>query len=286
MTNNDEGRATIEASGGSRTNIAQRNTMSTTAGTYWIIPLRLFFNETSFPIINQNHEIEVRCYFDQPTNFVAQSTLTGTPSIAFQSANLLCYVSRLPQEIVSQELSVLDKQPKHLRFHKEHYSQFTIAAGSTSYNATLTNLIGRFDYIVFTLRPTNATTATGAYTFLPITSYHLITADGASMTGGNPVLSHQALSVNGRKNCRSSFLAEAGLGTWNSYAYTWSPSTNPVDGLADGSMFTTQKFVGSENLNLVFPSLASTTYLDVFAYRLDIVEQSKSGISVGAQIVA
>ena len=38
LTNNDEGRATIEASGGSRTNIAQRNTMSTTAGTYWIIP--------------------------------------------------------------------------------------------------------------------------------------------------------------------------------------------------------------------------------------------------------
>ena len=286
LTNNDEGRATVEGSGGSRTAIAQRNTMSTTSGTYWIIPLRLFFNETSFPILNQNHEVEVRVYFDQPSNFVAQSTLTGTPSIAIQSANLLCYVSRLPQEVVSKELMLLEKQPKHLRFHKEHYTQYTIASGSTSFNATLTNLIGRFDYLVFTLRATNAITATGAYTFLPITSYHLLTADGASMTGGNPVLSHQALSVNGRKNCRSSFLSEALLGTWNSYAYTWSPSTNPIDGLADGTMFTTQKFVGSEQLVLTFPSLASTTYVDVFAYRLDILEQSKSGISVGAQIVA
>lgn len=287
LTNNDEGRAIVESTGGSRTSIAHRNSKTTNAGEYWIIPLRLFFNETSFPILNQNHEVEIRCYFDNPSNFCEKSTLTGTPAVTIQSANLLCYVSRLPPEVVTQELISLDKQPKHLRFHKEHYAQYSVASGSTGTTITLTNLIGNFDYIIFTLRYQNAITGTGAYTFLPITSFHLLSADGASLCGGNPILSHQALSSDGRRLCRSSFLSEALLGTWNSYAYAWSPIATPINALADGLLLAgAHKFVGSENLVLVFPSaLSSGAYLDVFAYRLDVVEQMKGSISVGPQIV-
>ena len=285
ITNTDESRAVIEATSGSRTNIAQRNTKSTTSGEYWNIPLKLFFNETSFPILNDKHEIEIRVYFDFPYNFVSQGTLTGIPSIPIQSANLLCYVSRLPQEIVNGELAQLQKEPKHLRFHKEHYSQYSIQSGSSGYTVTLTNLIGKFDYLVFTLRNQNAITGENAYKFLPITSYHLVSADGASLTGGNPVLSHQALSVMGRKNSRSSLFAESLLGSWDSYVYAWSPSTNPMEALDHGLCLTTHQFKGSENLVLVFPSaLPANCFLDVFAYRLDILDQTRAGIAVGPHV--
>lgn len=282
INNSDESRAILEATSGSRTNISQRNIKSTTAGEFWIIPLRLFFNETSYPILNDKHEIEVRVYFDFPYNFVSTGTLSGVPQIQIQSANLLCYVSRLPQEIVNNELANLQKEPKHLRFHKEHYTQYSIQSGSTGYTVTLTNLIGKFDYLMFTVRAQNAVTGENAYKFLPISTYHLVSADGASLTGGNPVYSHQALSVMGRKNCRSSLFAEPLLGTWNSYVYAWSPSTNPVEAQDHGLMLSVHQFKGSENLVLTFPSaLANSCYLDVFAYRLDILDQTRAGIAVG-----
>ena len=283
--NSDEERAIISSTAGSGTSVIHRGG-KTASGDTWLIPLRSFWKEASFPVYSSQHEIEIKPTFDVPANFTAQSTLTGTPVCSIVSASLLAYCSRIPQPIVASELSALTTQPKHNRFHKEIYIQQTLATGSSSTNIQLAGLGGgRFDYIMFVVRPQNAITGITANQFTPITSYHLLDSAGQSMCGGNAVSHFQALSVLGRRNCRTSMLSDSGLGVYASNVYTWSPSTNPVESFEDGLHLTSYPFTGAENLVLTYPTLGSAYYVDIFAYRLDLLTISKNGVSIAPQIL-
>ena len=283
--NNDEERTIMESTTGSHTSVAHRNGKTTTAGDKWYVPLRSFWTEASYPIYNTQGEVEIKVYFDVPSNFTAQSTLTGTPVCTLQSANLLAYVSRLPQNITAGLLSNLQTAPQHNRFHKEIYFQTALQSGSTSTTLTLSQLQGRFDYIMFVVRPQNAITGAAAWSFTPITSYHILDSAGQSMCGGNAISHYQALSLLGRRNCRSSLLAEGPSGVWASNVYIWSPNTNPVETFADGLSLTSYPFTGNEQLVLTYPALASASYIDVFAYRLDLIHITKNGVSIQPQTV-
>ena len=275
----DEMRAVIEGAGGSHTAIAQRNAKSIITDN-WILPLRSFWSESSFSVLNNTQELEIKVTFDSPSNFVAQSTLTGTPAITLNSCNLVAFISKIPNQIVSQELALISKIPKHQRFHREIYFQTALLSGSTSTTITLSQLTGLIDYIVFVVRPQNALTNTGAYTFTPITNFHYLDSTGSSMCGGNPITHIQSLGITARRNTKSSFLAEGLLSTWNSYAYVWSSNANLLQSVEHGLNLSPFKFTGNEQLILQYPTLGSASVVDIFAYRMEIIEQKPNGVSV------
>ena len=280
----DEERSIIEGTAGSHTSVVHRCGKTATAGDTWLIPLRSFWKEASFPVYSALQEIEIKVLFDVPANFVAQSTLTGTPVCSIQTASLLAYATRVPTQIVVNELSSLTTIPQHKRFHKEVYIQTNLISGSSSTNITLSGLGGgRFDYIMFVVRPQSAITGITANQFTPITSYHYLDSAGQSMCGGNAITHFQALSALGRRNCRSSLLSESPLGIYNSNVYIWSPNTNPIESFEDGLHLTSYPFTGTEQLVLSYPTLGSAYFVDIFAYRLELLTISKNGVSIQPQ---
>jgi hypothetical protein len=275
----DEDRMMNNYSAGMYSSLAHRNTLSTTAGSNWYLPLKTFFNQGHINILTQNHEIQVRVYMNTLANICNQSSLTGTPICTINSCNLIARITRLDSETVNQSLQQMARVPRHYLFYETRYATFTVQSGVSATTLVLTPIVGKVSVLYFIVRPVASLTGNNAFSFTNIASFAILGAGGDNIVGGVVIPSALNLLQLGKWWSLSSYLADAYNGTSNSYVYTYSFSADPVKAFDSGASYTTRNFIGSEQLQINFAStLGSNVQIDLFAYLESGIEQTATTI--------
>jgi hypothetical protein len=278
MSEFDEDRMLNNFSAGMYSSIAHRNTLSTTNST-WYLPIKSLFNQTSFNVLTQNHEIQLRVYMNTLANVCNQSTLTGTPVVTINSVNLIARITRLDSETVNQSMQQISRAPRHYLFYETRYATFNVSAGVSATTLVLTQIVGKVSQFYFVVRPIASITGNNAFSFTPIQSFNLLSSGGESMVGGVPIPSNLNLLVQGKWWCKTSYLADAFNGTSNSYVYTYSFSADPFRAYSSGTNYTTRNFIGAEQLIINFAStLGAGVQIDLYALMESGLEQTATSI--------
>jgi hypothetical protein len=258
---------------------ASRNTLTTTAGSNWYLPLKTFFNQANIAIITQNHELQLRVYMQPLANICNQSTLTGTPVCTINSAQLIARVTRLPTEAVNATIAQISRSPRHYKFYETRYATFTVQSGVTSTTLVLTPIVGNVGMLYFVVRPSASLTGNNAFSFTAIRDFAMLGAGGDNIVGGTVIPSTLNLLQQGKWWCKSQYLADVFAGTSNSNVYSYCFSADPTLAFDSGAFYTTRKFVGAEQLQLTFTgSLGANVQVDVFAYLEAAIEQTNLGV--------
>ena len=134
----DEDRQMNNSLQGSYSSAQQRNVLATTAGQNYFVKLRSFYNEAHLPILTDAHNLQIRVYMDSVVNIVNQSSLGGTPVATLNFANAIVKVLKLPLDVASNRLALMQKTPEHNIFHNVRYSPFNVNSG-----AQLTSIVYR-----------------------------------------------------------------------------------------------------------------------------------------------
>ena len=118
------------------------------------------------------------------------------------------------------------------------------------------------------------------FTYIPITSFHLLDAASTSLVGGQPIPSTLATNILNANWIKSSYNTENALGVVNNsaYMYMWSFSADIISAMEHGRCLGSRKFMGNERLQLVLPSNASNIIVDVYALTENVLEQTEISI--------
>lgn len=287
----DEDRLLNNCLQGNYASATQRNTLATIAGQNYYVKLRSFFNETNLPILSDAHNLQIRVYMDSVANIVNQSSLAGTPVATLNFCNAIVKLMKLPQNVASNRLALMQKSPEHNIFHNVRYSPFNINSGVTQSTIVLTPFIGNIVALFFVIRNSNLITKSDAHNFTAIRDFAILDSTSANAVGGQPIPSQLALQYLNSFNSRSSYTSETSLGSNSagavvnngSNAYCWSFSSNLPEALANGSLLGHRKFLGNEQLQISFTaSLLANVQIDVFAYCQSVIEQGAGYVKVMA----
>ena len=149
---------------------------------------------------------------------------------------------KLPQEIASNRLALMQKSAEHSIFHNVRYSPFNVNSGVTQTTIVLTPFIGNIVSLFFVVRNSNATTKSDAHTFTAISNFAILDSTSSNAVGGQPIPSQLALQYLNSFNSRSSYTSETAVGSnlagavVNNAAnvYCWSFSSNFPEALSHG----------------------------------------------------
>jgi hypothetical protein len=242
------------------------------------------------PLLNESHQVQLRCYVDTLTNVVAVgSGATGTAAATINFANLICKVMKLPSEIALTRLQAMNKAPEHNIYHSLRYAPFGgIAANTTTQTFIMTPFVGSVVAIFFVVREVAKLNRDESYQFTPIKDFQLLDGTSSNMNGGTVINSAVALNFLNSYNCKSSYPAEVASSVNLSGAvndnkanvYCFSFSTNLVTALQDGVLLGSKRFQGNEQLIINFNAALAASQLDVFCYTQSVLEQGSNYVKI------
>lgn len=288
FSHHDEDRLLYNNLAGSYASVAQRFTLNS-AGSNYYLKLRSVFNEIHMPLLNETHQVQLRCYVDTLTNLVAVSTGGGAAVATINFANLICKVMKLPSELALSRLQNMNKAAEHNIYHSLRYAPFGgIAANTTTQTFIMTPFVGSVVAIFFVVRPVAALNRDESYQFTPIKDFQLLDGTSSNMNGGTVINSQIALNFLNAYNCKSSYPSEVATsvnlaGAINdnkANVYCFSFSSNLVHALSDGVLLGSKRFQGNEQLIINFNAGLAASQLDVFCYTQSVLEQGGNYVKI------
>ena len=270
----DEDRLALNQAMGLYSSTTQMTKLSSTSTTNTLyVPLRAYLNQCKMHLLNNTDGVQLRVYHNLLTDLyvVTSGSLT---SCAFNSCNLVLDVTHIDQEESNKRIVDMHHYNHHYIFHTRSYFTATIPSGVTTATLILASIVGNVSCLLFTLRAT--TTGTGFYNYTQLASFHLLDNASSSLVGGQPLPASLCANLLNAQWCLSSYNTETSFGATDNHAnfYMYSFSSDPVDALLHGRSLGSRKFVGSETLQLTFPSsLGAHVALDCYAYVENVAEQ-------------
>lgn len=260
----DEGRAIWNQACGPYDSVSKRYAMSS-GSQYWSVALKSLFNESHFALITQNHEVQIKVYFNPVSLIVNVGGGTGTATATIQSASIISRVSKIDDAGIQKAMAILSKSPITSLFHESKYQPLSVSSGTSTTNQILTAITGNVALLYFIVRPQSGLVGDGAFSFTEIKDWNLLDSSGTSLIGGSNLNSRLSILQLGKWWSQSTYLAEAYKGTSNAFVYMWSFSPDPSVSLATGQQLGSRLFRGSETLSINFTaSLGSAVNIDVF----------------------
>ena len=279
LFNFDEKRKFLNVCAGDYASVAQRTALASTANDYYV-PIWSFFKQTHLTAINPKDDIQLRIYMDtKSNNIVTSSDAVGVPSSTLNACSLLTQISRLESSSVNAKFKELVRIPQHYQFSQLRYGTYNISAGSQQTSIVLSALVGPVSFLIFTLRPTNSVSGDGYFNYLPIKDFAILDSGSTNIVGGQSISSTQALCYLNRDWTRSSYSTETAISSTNNnaYVYMYSFGISPDDTIHTGKTYNNHRFIGSEQLQLTFPTvLTSAVQLDVYAHIDSAIEYSST----------
>ena len=187
---------------------------------------------------------------------------------------LLARITRLPQEIINQELQAIVKRPNFLRFNECRYQSFTVQSGVSSTSLVLSGLVGKVNSIWFVVRPVSGLTGNNLFSFTEIKDFSILNSSGTNISSGQVTPSRFALLQIGNDQSKSSYLAEPYATTpYNSFLYVYSFAADLAEQHASAGNYSHYEFRGQEQLQINFATTLAANY------QVDVWGSIQSGIS-------
>ena len=274
----DEKRKYINLLCGDYANIAQRNALATAQSDYYI-PLWSLFKQTHLTLINTNHEVQFRCYWNTSANNINVGTLTGTPLSTINSGVLMVKLTRHTGETLQSKTRQMSPfSPFHSKFTELRYGTFTVNAGTSSSNIVLTPIVGPVAFLIFIVRNSANLNGTNYWNFQAIKDWAILDASSTNITGGVQITHKDAILLLNKDHVLSSYCTENGLSVTNNNnanVYIYGFSGNISDVVHSGRSLGYHYFQGNEQILINFNSqLSANVQVDVYAYCDAAVEQS------------
>ena len=279
LFNFDEKRKFLNVVAGDYASVSQRTTLASSANDYYV-PIWSFFKQTHLTAISPKDDIQIRVYMDSLVNNVVVSNgAVGTPVSTITACSLLTQISRLESSSINMRFKELVKRPQHYKFSELRYGTFNVNAGSQQTSIVLSSLVGPISFLIFTVRSTSNVSGDNYYNYLPIKDFAILDAGSTNIVGGQSISSTQALYYLNKEWTRSSYTTETALSAVNNNAnvYLYSFGVSPVETIHTGKTYNHYRFIGSEQLQLTFPTvLTSAVQIDVYAMVNSAVEYSST----------
>ena len=265
LFNFDEQRALINKAAGDYKTTATRATLASTTSDYFI-NLWTLFNQTHLSLLYPKDDVQLRVYMDTlANNAVCTGTATTAPVSVINTANLICSITRYSGEVNNSKLLHLSKQIEHYKFTELRYGTYSSNSGSASYTYVLNSIVGKVDYILFTIQATNQI-GEGDLSFVPLLNFSILDSTSTNITGGQPVNGVYALTLLCKDWVHSSYFTEvSALYTPNAYLYSF--GADPGATARYGASYNHHQFVGNEQLQINFSAaIANNFTLNVYAH--------------------
>ena len=277
LFNYDEERALINKAAGDYKSTTTRATLASGINDYYI-NLWTLFNQTHLSLLYPKDDLQLRVYLDTlANNAVCSGTATSDPISTIRAANLICSITRFSGEVNNSKIMHLSKQIEHYKFTELRYGTYASNSGSASYNYVLNSIVGKVDYIIFTIQATNQT-GEGDLSFVPIDKFSILDSTSTNITGGQALQSNLALTLLCKDWVQSSYFTEtSALYTPNAYIYSF--SADPTSVAKHGSSFNHHQFAGNEQLQIQFTSaIANNFIVNVYAHVQAALEISPTAV--------
>jgi hypothetical protein len=204
-------------------------------------------------------------------NALCAGTPTADPISTIRSANLICSITRFCREVNNSKLLHLSKQIEHYKFTELRYGTYASSAGSSSYTYVLNSIVGKVDYIIFTVQSSN-TIAQNALFFNAIDKFSILDSTSTNITGGQAISSSYALSLLPKDWVQSSYYDESTT-TYTTNAYMYSFSADPSSVARHGTSFNHHQFQGNEQLQIQFTTAPTVSFVvNIYAHIQGAIE--------------
>ena len=246
---------------------------------YATLNLSTFYNQANVPLLTNGHELQLRVYLNDASYWLTNVENVGAP-IVINSCSLISSVTLIPDAGAQAEILQIAKVPKDYMFTTTLHSIYSQVAGTNTANITLTSLTGSIHAVYFTIKATNALNYSNWFNFMPISQFTILSASGTNIVGGSPILNDFGLlELSSKWFPGSTFFSESYSGVNPSYVYCYSFSNDMHSVAKNASHNSTYKFIGSEQLQIVFPTNLPT---DV---QIDVWGAAEAGIRLGSTFV-
>jgi len=271
LFNNDEKRALINKASGDYTDGAKRIVLASTISDYYV-NLWTLFNQTHISLLYPKDDVQLRVYMDTLiNNSVCNGTATSDPISTIRSANLICSITRFSGEVNNSKLLHLSKQIEHYKFSELRFGTYASSPGSNSYTYVLNSIVGKVDYIIFTVQSSN-TIAQNALFFNAIDKFSILDSTSTNITGGQAISSSYALSLLPKDWVQSSFYDESST-NYTSNTYMYSFSADPSSVARHGTSFNHHQFQGNEQLQIQFSTAPTVSFVvNIYAHIQGAIE--------------
>ena len=268
LFNVDEKRKFMNVSAGDYASVSQRVALASTVNDYYV-PLWTFFKQTHQCAITAKDDIQLRVYMDSANNNVVMSSgATGVPVSVINSCSILANISKLGSYGVNKRYKELTQSPQHTQFNELRLGTFNISAGTANSSIVLSSIVGPCSFIYFTVRNVGSITGDGYYNYQPIKDFAILDSGSTNIVGGQAIPSDEALLLLNRDWTRSSYTTEIARSSINNnaYIYMYSFGASPSETMHTGKIYNSYHFIGSEQLQISFPStLSNSVQIDVYA---------------------
>ena len=202
-------------------------------------------------------------------NAICNGTPTTDPISTIRSANLICSITRFSGEVNNSKLLHLSKQIEHYKFSELRFGTYASSAGSSSYTYVLNSIVGKVDYIIFTVQSSDLTPI-NAFSFNVIDKFSILDSTSTNITGGQAISSSYALSLLPKDWVQSSYFSE-GLVSTNVYMYSF--SADPSSTARHGTSFNHHQFQGNEQLQIQFSTAPTVSFVvNIYAHIQGAIE--------------
>ena len=271
LFNFDEDRALINKAAGDYKTISTRQTLASATSDYFV-NLWTLFNQTHLSLLYPKDDVQLRVYMDTlANNAVCSGTATSDPISTIRAANLICSITRYSGEVNNSKLLHLSKQIEHYKFTELRYGTYSSNSGSASYTYVLNSIVGKVDYIIFTIQATNQV-GEGDLSFIPLLNFSILDSTSTNITGGQPVNGVYALTLLCKDWVHSSYFTEvSALYTPNAYIYSF--GADPTATAKYGASYNHHQFQGNEQLQINFSAaIANNFTVNVYAHVQAVIE--------------
>ena len=271
LFNNDETRALINKAAGDYADGTRRIASAGTISDYYV-NLWTLFNQTHISLLYPKDDVQLRVYMDTlSNNAICNGTATTDPISTIRSANLICSITRFSGEVNNSKLLHLSKQIEHYKFSELRFGTYASSAGSSSYTYVLNSIVGKVDYIIFTVQNSNAVAGT-AFTFNAIDKFSILDSTSTNITGGQAISSSYALSLLPKDWVQSSYYDETSA-NYSTNAYMYSFSADPSSVARHGTSFNHHQFQGNEQLQIQFTTAPTVSFVvNIYAHIQGAIE--------------
>ena len=271
LFNNDEKRLLINKASGDYIVAGKRVTLSSTENDYYI-NLWTLFNQTHISLLYPKDDVQLRVYMDTlANNAVCNGNATTAPISTIRSANLICSITRFSGEVNNSKLLHLSKQIEHYKFTELRFGTYASNTGSNSYTYVLNSIVGKVDYIIFTVQKSEQEGEQNL-SFVAVDKFSILDSTSTNITGGQAIQSSYALTLLAKDWVQSSYYTE-GSTTVLTNAYLYSFGADPSSTARHGTSFNHHQFQGNEQLQIQFVTPPSTSFtVNVYAHVQGAIE--------------
>ena len=244
---------------------------SATAANDYYIPLWSIFKQTHLTLINNAHEVQLRCYWDTALNNISSPSMTGTAISTINSGVLLVKLSRHTIDTINLK-SKSYSSGFHAKFSELRTSPFIVTSGTATTSIVLTPIVGPVAFLMFVVRNTASLSGSNYWNFQAIKDFSILNSSSTNITGGVQITHTQAIYLLNKDYVLSSYTTETGA---NVYIFAFTGS--PTDTITTGRSYGVHHFKGNEQLLINFnTTLTQGVQVDVFAYVDSAIEISNS----------